>query len=161
VLARILREPQDVADALQDTFIKIFRSASQVKDPKALRVWVLRVAESVGLDEFRRRQRLRERGMLDSERLDLPAPGTPLEVRDALHDTCRVLSRLPDEERAVFFMRFIEGRELAKIAEACELSLATVKRRLGRAESRFMSLARRQPGLSDWVKASPARRSSQ
>jgi RNA polymerase sigma factor (sigma-70 family) len=160
VLTRILHEPQDVADALQDTFIKVFRSACHVKDPKALRVWVLRVAESVGLDELRRRQRLRKRGMLDSDWLDLPAPGAPLEVRGALRDTYRVLSCLPDEERAVFCMRFIEGRELAKIAQASELSLATVKRRLGRAESRFMSLARRQPGLSEWVKASPARRVS-
>lgn len=151
VLARILRDPQDVADALQDTFIKVFRSTMQVKDPAALRMWVLRVAESVGLDQLRRRQRLQSRTMLDGGQLELPAPVAPLEVRGALHDTWRVLSRLPDEERAVFSMRFVEGLELPKIAEACELSLATVKRRLGRAESRFMSLASRQPGLRDWV----------
>jgi RNA polymerase sigma-70 factor (ECF subfamily) len=158
VLMRILHEPQDVADALQDTFIKIFRSASHVKDPRALRVWVLRVAHSVGLDEFRRRRRLRDRGMVDIERLVLPAPGAPPEVRGALQDMYRVLSCLPDSERMVFAMRFIEGRELATIAAACELSLATVKRRLGRAESRFMSLARRHPGLSEWVTGPPARR---
>jgi len=158
VLTRILRDPQDVADALQDTFIKVFRSASHVKDPRALRVWVLRVAESVGLDEFRRRRRSRERGMVDVERLVLPAPGAPPEVRGALQDTYRVLACLPDHERVIFSMRFLEGRELAKIADACELSLATVKRRLGRAESRFRSLARRHPGLSEWVAPSPARR---
>ena len=158
VLARILREPQDVADAVQDTFIKVFHSAGHVKEPKALRVWVLRVAESVGIDEFRRRQRLRDREIQDCERLYLPAPGAPLEARDALRATCRVLSHLPDEERTIFSMRFIEGRELAKIAETCELSLATVKRRLRHAEWRFRSLARRKPGLSDWANLSLTRR---
>ncbi len=152
VLTRILREQDDVADALQDTFMKVFRSTSQLKDPGALRVWILRVAESVGLDEFRRRQRLRSRLTLDSERLELPVVGASMEVRGALRDTWRVLSHLPREERAVFSMRFVEGLELARIAEASGLSLATVKRRLGRAETRFMALAQRQPGLADWTR---------
>lgn len=153
VLSSILRESHDVQDALQDTFVKVFRSARQVRDPEALKGWVLRVAASVGLDEFRRRQRLRERGLADSDKLDLACAVTPVEARSALRDTYHVLSVMPSQEQQVFTLRYIDGLELAKIAAVCEVSLATVKRRLGRAANRFNALARRQPNLTDWIAA--------
>ena len=153
VLMRILRETSDVQDAVQDTFVKIFKSANQVKDALALKSWVLRVAASVGLDEFRRRQRLRERGLLEQARAELGSFVTPVEARCALRDAYRVLSVLPEQEQEVFTLRYIDGLELSKIAHECDISLATVKRRLGRAATRFNSLARRQPGLTDWVGA--------
>src|SRR6185503_16472306 len=36
LLSRILRDDSDVADALQDTFVKVFRSAPQVREREAL-----------------------------------------------------------------------------------------------------------------------------
>jgi RNA polymerase sigma-70 factor (ECF subfamily) len=105
----------------------------------------------VALDEFRRRQRLRVRIATAAEPWDLAVTTPPIEVRSALRDAHRVLSLLPKGEREVFSLRFIDGLELARIADVCDVSLATVKRRLVKAESRFMSLARRQPGLSDWM----------
>jgi RNA polymerase sigma-70 factor, ECF subfamily len=153
VLMRILRERQDVQDALQDTFVKIFNSASQVKDPMALKGWILKVATSVGLDEYRRRQRSREHRLSDHDSCEPSALSAPLEVRRALRDAYRVLSVLPEQEQQVFTLRYIDGLELEKIADVCDISLATVKRRLGRAADRFNSLARRQPALTEWVAA--------
>ena len=153
VLMRILRERQDVQDALQDTFVKIFNSASQVKDPMALKGWILKVATSVGLDEYRRRQRSREHRLSEHDSCEPSTASAPLEVRRALRDAYRVLSVLPEKEQRVFTLRYIDGLELEKIADACEISLATVKRRLGRAADRFNSLARRQPALTEWVAA--------
>ncbi len=152
VLMRILRERQDVQDALQDTFVKVFNSASQVKDPMALKGWILKVATSVGLDEYRRRQRAREHRLCDHG-YEPSASSAPPEVRRALRDAYRVLSILPQQEQQVFTLRYIDGLELEKIADACEISLATVKRRLGRAAVRFNTLARRQPALTEWVAA--------
>jgi RNA polymerase sigma-70 factor (ECF subfamily) len=153
LLVRILHEGPDVADALQDTFFKVFKSASQVNDPVALHAWILRIAESVALDEFRRRQRLRLRapGLAESSRLHAGSAVPLVEVRSALRDAYRVLAVLPEEEQRVFTLRRIDGLELAEIADTCALSLATVKRRLGRAASRFSALARRQPALTEWV----------
>jgi RNA polymerase sigma-70 factor (ECF subfamily) len=153
VLIRILGTSPDVADALQDTFIRAFRSALQVKDPLALRGWVLRVAASIALDQLRRRQRLRWMVFSSVDSFDVPVEGTTDELRAAIRDTYRVLDRLPNEERLVFALRHIDGMELAELANTCGVSLATIKRRLARAERRFTVLARRQPGLIDWVSA--------
>jgi RNA polymerase sigma-70 factor, ECF subfamily len=151
VLVRILRNHPDVADALQDTFVRTFRSALQVKDPLALRGWVLRVAESVALDQLRRRQRSNSRGTTSTDTVDVPVDDASVELRVAVRDAYRVLDRLPQEERVVFAMRYIDGMELAKLADVTGVSLATIKRRLSRAEARFRTMARRQPGLAEWV----------
>jgi RNA polymerase sigma-70 factor (ECF subfamily) len=153
VLTRILRDDSDVADALQDTFVKVFRSASQVQEPEALRGWVLCVAETVGLDAFRRRQRVRARTADAADCLEMSVKSPPFDVRRALLDAYRVLSILPQEEQRVLTLRRIDGLELSSIAAECDVSLATVKRRLVRASTRFEALARRQPSLSEWVGA--------
>lgn len=150
VLSNILTSSHDIQDAVQDTFVKVFRSAPQVRDPRALRSWIMRVAASVGLDEFRRRQRLRERGLGEHDKLDLGWSVTPVEARRALWDTYSVLSVMPPQEQRVFTLRYVDGLELTKIADVCEVSLATVKRRLERAATRFNSLARHRPALTDW-----------
>ena len=157
VLVRVLGTTSDVADALQETFLRAFKSALQVKDALALRGWVLRVAVSVAIDHLRRRQRLRWLVFSNEASVDVPVVGVTPELRAALRDTYRVLDKLPNEERIAFALRHIDEMELAEIADACSVSLATIKRRLSRAELRFRTLARRQPGLVDWVGAEGAR----
>ena len=48
-------------------------------------------------------------------------------------------------------MRYIEGMTLPDAAEACKTSLATLKRRLARAEKRFLEAASKRPVLQNWV----------
>jgi RNA polymerase sigma-70 factor (ECF subfamily) len=62
--------------------------------------------------------------------------------------TYLVLNELPADERIAFALRFIDGMELVELAEACCTSVATVRRRLRRAEERFVRKARRYPVLS-------------
>jgi len=48
-------------------------------------------------------------------------------------------------------LRFIEEMPLDDVAATCNVSLATVKRRIGRAEQRFVAIARRDPILRPLV----------
>ena len=59
VLLRILGASPDVADAMQETFLRALRSVSQVKDALALRSWLRRIAVTVAFDQLRSRQQLR------------------------------------------------------------------------------------------------------
>jgi RNA polymerase sigma-70 factor, ECF subfamily len=151
VLVRILGTSPDVADALQDTFLRAFSNASQVKDSAALRSWLLRVAVSVAFDQLRRRRRLRWLVFSGEPPTDVAVEGASAELRDALRDTYRVMDRLPHEERIAFALRHIDEMELDQIADACKVSLSTVKRRLNKAEIRFRTIASRVPSLVDWM----------
>ena len=81
------------------------------------------------------------------------APGIDDEVLDAYRRTYLLLDRLPADERIAFALRYIEGMELAQVAVVCDVSLATIKRRLGRAEQRFTAGARGDAVLCRWLEA--------
>ena len=55
------------------------------------------------------------------------------------------------DERIAFSLRRLDGMELKEIAHACGCSLATIKRRLARAEKRFLSRAEKHQALQSWL----------
>jgi RNA polymerase sigma-70 factor (ECF subfamily) len=71
--------------------------------------------------------------------------------REALRALYTILDDLPADERIVFLLRFLEGMGLRETAEACGVSMATIKRRLSRAEELFVPKAKNHPLLSEWV----------
>ena len=76
------------------------------------------------------------------------APHNP-EASATMRAMYRVLDALPADERMVFTLRFMSELELTEVAAACRVSLATIKRRLARAEARFQEVAQQEPLLSD------------
>jgi RNA polymerase sigma-70 factor, ECF subfamily len=66
-----------------------------------------------------------------------------------MQGTYQILETMPEDERIVFALRFISEMEFTEVATACRVSLATVKRRLARAEVRFHEEAAKSPILSD------------
>jgi RNA polymerase sigma-70 factor (ECF subfamily) len=62
------------------------------------------------------------------------------------------MDRFPENERAAFILRFVEEMELTEVAEACAVSLSTARRRIRRAEQRFLKLLPQFPALAERVK---------
>src|SRR5207247_1154637 len=85
---------------------------------------------------------------------DLPeiesADASP-ESRNAMCETYAILAQLPDEERVAFSLRMIDQMELADVASALGVSLATVKRLLRRAQDRFIAIAKRYPAVLEAI----------
>jgi RNA polymerase sigma-70 factor (ECF subfamily) len=154
ILARILGSDQELRDVHHETFVRALGSIASLRDPSRLSAWVTSVAVLSARTCLQRRARRRWLVLTEPDelaRLDVRAPSAEASIHEALTATYRVLDSLPPQERIVFALRFIEGMQLVEIADACGVSLATTKRRLGRAEQRFSSLARRHPALAEWV----------
>ena len=84
----------------------------------------------------------------------MPEPsveGVDPDVVEAHRRTYALLERMPADERVIFALRYIDGMELERIAEVREVSLATLKRRLARAEQRFAHAAQRDSVLRPWL----------
>jgi RNA polymerase sigma-70 factor (ECF subfamily) len=150
-IARILGADSELADAIQEAFVRMLHSAHAIRDPQALPEWVIRVAVRTAVDTLRRRRRRRWLMLDPTESIEPDGVEADLEGREALQATYAILDRLPIDERTVFALRYLEGMELRQVAAACECSLATVKRRIERAEARFVLLARRHPALQAWM----------
>ena len=88
----------------------------------------------------------------EEERHEPVFVGVDFEARLAVQAVYGVLADLPADDRIAFALRFIDGMELVEVADACEVSLTTIKRRLARAERRFVAKARMYPELAHWLK---------
>ncbi len=138
-VTRLLRSHQDAQDVLQDTFIVALEEIGDLRDPGAVRGWLLQIAIRQVHRCFRRRRLLGVLGVTPSEDAmleTLAADGVSSEVRTELALIDRVLSTLAVEERIAWVLRRVEGRSLDEVAAACRCSLATAKRRIASVDER-------------------------
>jgi len=150
---RSLMGPDDeVPDLVQEVFIRALDRVGSLREVDRLGSWLTTIAVFVARAHIRVRARRRWLGIFSpqrtrSEQLEQPSS----DARRALRDIYAVLDQMPTDERMAFVLRHVHGTTLVEAAEACETSLATIKRRLARAERRFLDAVRRQPGLAQWM----------
>src|SRR5712691_9751254 len=53
----LARYPDEIEDALQDTFVKVWRSLAKIEPDSNLQAWILRIATNTALDVVRARKR--------------------------------------------------------------------------------------------------------
>lgn len=149
VLTRILGSGAELSDLHHDVFARALRGASTVKEASALKGWITIVAVNVARSAIKRRALTRWLSFLPWHEVpEIEAPSADDDDVEALRRTYAALDRLPAEERIAFALRIIDGLELTAAAAACDVSLATFKRRLARAEARFLTIARQDPRLA-------------
>lgn len=149
IVFRSLGSHSEVEDAVHDVFVEALDKVRQVHHAEALTVWMMRVTTSVVRAVLRRRSRRRWLQLFAPN--DLPEQEVqPVDgsAREILQHMYRALDRLPDAERMAFTLRYLCDLDLADTAESCGCSLATIKRRLARAEQAFLELAADDPLLS-------------
>jgi RNA polymerase sigma-70 factor, ECF subfamily len=152
MLRRSLGPDDDVEDLAQEVFLSVFQKASTLRDPQALRAFVMTVTAFTVRSELRmrwsRRWRRRQRVVADPGQL---VTYQDIESREALRHLCFILDRADSQERTAFVLRVIEGMPLEDVATALDVSVATVKRRLSRAWHRVVLLAERDTALLEYV----------
>ena len=151
MLTRILGFCAELDDLTQEVFIRAFARIAELREAESLRAWLGSIAVFVAREAIRRKRRRRWLMFLPAEQLvEPPAAAASLEARLALRVFYEVLDGFPADERIAFTLRFVEGMELTEVAEACQVSLATIKRRLKRASEDFYVRGRARAELVDW-----------
>ena len=141
IVSRAIGPDAEVEDVTQEIFYRLFSRIGTLRKPEALRSFVISFAIRIVKWELRRRRA--RRWLTLSETGDIPDEQLLVmdaESRYALRRLYALLDRLSTRERLVLVLRHVEGMTLEEIAEAMELSLATVKRALRRASLRVSQL---------------------
>ncbi len=152
LLVRILGFDPELEELFQEVFIQAIKCVGSLEDDHRIGPWMNTIAVYVARGAIRQRKRRKWLFFLDP--VDLPEPEaakTDYEARSAVERVYEVLDELNADHRIAFTLRYIEGLELTEVAEACRCSLATIKRRLSRARSRFLLLAKKEPELAEWI----------
>lgn len=125
---RLLVSHDDAQDAVQETFIKVFRSFHSLKEAKALRSWIYRIATNEALRTIERNKTPRLlTESIDDSATDIAATDyTDYTDLEAVKLQKAILS-LPPKQQAVFNMRYYDEMEYPQIAEAMETTVSTVK----------------------------------
>lgn len=137
---RLTGSESDVEDIVQDSFIAAFDGLAKLHEPQAFRAWLASIVTRTAIATLRRRRLLYRIGLLRREpiRIEaLTAPSAPADVVAELRAVYAVIDAFPAVERVTLLLRRFEQLSLEQIAEQTGASLATVKRRLSRAEQRL------------------------
>jgi RNA polymerase sigma-70 factor (ECF subfamily) len=133
---RLLRDPAEAADVVQETFLIAFEKLGSLGEPGALRGWLARIAVSRVHRRWRwRRLKLWGAAVEDESLLDVAAPGLTPPERAELAMIDERLRAMPVKLRVPWVLRHVVGYSLDEVATACECSLASVKRYLVKAEA--------------------------
>lgn len=150
---------------MQEVFICLFQRIKTLREPAALRGFVMSIAVLTVRTTLRaevRRQRLRRwfGRQQETEPKSLRLVPEDMDAREALTRFYQILDRINERDRMAFVLRFVEGMGVAEVASAVGVSVPTVRRCFTRAWDRFTLLAGRDPFLADYVAALRAREPS-
>lgn len=153
VLMRLLGgDDAEQGDLFQEVITEAWAGIGRLQDPGALKAWLTRIAVFVARGAIRRRRRRRWL-VLVADLPDAPAASwAGPDLQEAARAVYRIFARMPADERIPFALRMLEGMDLPGIAAACGMSVATVRRRLARAERRFHALAAGSEALAPWTR---------
>jgi RNA polymerase sigma-70 factor (ECF subfamily) len=143
---RMCGEREDARDTVQETLFQAFRSLKSLKEPKALRSWLYRVASNACLMKRRKGKYEPDRELSLDELMPRDPGGAGVEIPDAsglpedevLREEARQKVReairgLPRHYRIVLVLRDMEHLSTREVSEALNLPESTVKMRLHRA----------------------------
>ena len=128
----LLRDADQMNDALQDTFVKAWSGLPGFRGDAALGTWLHQICYRICID-YLRRQKIRPAGEeLPDELADPTDDVGGLALREQVS---AALGRLPIEQRAVLLLVDREGYDYGTVAEALEVPVGTVASRLSLARA--------------------------
>ncbi|MGW8143875.1 MAG: RNA polymerase sigma factor [Anaerolineales bacterium] len=145
---KMLNNPQDAEDVLQETFIKAYKNIAKFDGRSSVSTWLYRIATNEALMSLRRKRP-------DSISFENPMehesePQEPLQIVDwcclpeeeylTAEGRARLdeaAASLPANLRIVFVLRDIEGLSTRETAQVLDISEMAVKTRLSRARLRL------------------------
>lgn len=151
LVLRLLRDPAEAEDVVQETFLKAYRALPRFRGEAAFFTWLYRIALNGARNAIvRRRQRNGPQGVAPSQApAQPPEMGTPesmLLSKQVMQAIDAALEALPLELRTAIVLREIEGLSYEEIAQIMECPKGTVRSRLFRARE---AIARRLRPLLD------------
>ena len=145
------RNPVEVEDIVQDTFLKAFTRLPTFQQQSSFYTWLCRIAINTALDFVKRRGRSPIRGVEDPEialtadtirnsrpgSSSIAAPDARMERDELAKITQKVLDQLPEIFRTVIVLREFEDMAYQDMADVLGISIGTVESRLFRARAKF------------------------
>lgn len=157
---RITGSPADAQDVVQETYIRVWKNISSLRDFRAAPAWIFRVARNVAYDSLRKNSRRR------AVSLDAPVaeglsslhellqssdkgPESSALTRELAQTALEAVAKLKEKHRTVLLLREVDGMSYEEIAMAVGCSIGTVESRIFRARKALSKKLAKHPELGN------------
>ena len=133
---RILKDPHDAEDAVQNTFLQVIRHFDKISEIpcKKLGFWLISIAKNEALMILRHKRREIPQEDWDTFSADVSNP-------TSYNELVRLFSQLPTTYRAALEMRLINGYSGKEIAQHLGISESAVNTRISRGRALLREIA--------------------
>ena len=137
---RMLGNGADAEDALQETFVRGYRSLARCTDPERFGAWMFGIlvnrCRTIGGQRARRQERVSE-----NEPALARASVAHSEARDALREEIEwAVAQLSESHREAFLMKYVEDLSYEEMMELTGAKLSALKMRVARAREELRRL---------------------
>ena len=139
---RLIGTDTEHEDIVQQVLVAVISGMKTIKKPEALDSWIRGVTIRIVRDELRRRKRKRQfvAAAVDINDDTSPDPNSPWK-QSHIRSFYTILGKMRPDDRVVFVLKHLEGYTNERIAQYCNYSVSTVKRRIERAKAHFYNEA--------------------
>ena len=149
-LRRIMGNENDASDLTQETFVRLYVKRHHIKPELPIKAWIYSIATHAAYDLLRKKKRLKEAFIIDSEDEEDGSTETnkaflaysKTEEETVGRDMERALAKLPEHYRNILLLYYREGFAYGEIADQTGLPLNTIKTHMRRAKQSLVPLLR-------------------
>jgi len=141
LMRSILRNNAEAEDAVQETYLRVYEKLADFTGPDGFASWIGKIAINEALGRLRKRGRVIAMDTyvtagdrhIDAIDTQMPDPERLAASSELRHMMERAIDTLPDDFRAVFVLRAVEGLNVVETADFLSIRPETVKTRFHRA----------------------------
>ncbi len=159
LLSQFIRDPVEVEDVAQETFIKAYRALPSFRGDSAFYTWLYRIgintAKNYLVSQNRKAPMLQGVDSEDAENFEegsvlreMHTPESELMSKQVAQTVNQTLEELPEELRTAIMLREIEGLSYEDIANMMSCPIGTVRSRIFRAREAISDQLRPLLGTS-------------
>ncbi|MDA0804946.1 MAG: RNA polymerase sigma factor RpoE [Proteobacteria bacterium] len=143
LVARFIKDHQEVEDVTQEAFIKAYRALHLFRSESAFYTWLYRIAVNTAKNSLVARGRRPPTSDLDAGEAELVEIGAPLRDQETPEGSLataalkvaveKAIEELPEDLRTAFTLREFSGLSYEDITEVMNCPVGTVRSRIFRA----------------------------
>src|SRR5574341_1802686 len=139
---RMIGDREDAEEALQDSFVRAYRSLARCDDPSRFGAWLYGILVNRCRTTGARAARRRRMFVNDAGALSGAAHPEPIERLEWTDAVDRALARLAPEYREAFLLKHVEDLEYEEMAKLTGAGVSALKMRVKRAREQLQKFLR-------------------
>ena len=134
VVYRLLGNTEEINDAVQQTFIELYKSLPGYEGKSKFTTWLYRIAVNVSIQHFRKKQQRQkdQDHFIDPETMAATSSldNASMEQKELRKKIEEALASIHIRKRTVVILHDIENRTMEEISEIINVPVGTIKSRL-------------------------------